>query len=572
MKYFIPEWDDRVDPNYDFITDKHSKEHTENPIKNDAYTWNVFGVENAPIDGVLVSRVTIMGNKKKYQWALAEGIHRVLRLPENFEVMGDCGAFGYIEEKIPPYDPLETLRYYQDLGFNYGVTVDHLVVPQFQKDKDFRMKLTFENGIKSHYEWLKNFKKNFQLVVAIQGWDINDYLRMYKDYLKHGIRHLAFGGLVRSPTSFIIQLIDKLINEIKESKIIPEYLHFFGLARFSLFPMFQQLEDLGVQVGFDSASYLRKAWLSSPSMQLNYLSLSGKGYTAIRIPFVGRKLPKNKTLLDEKTDITSLKSLEQECLRKLRMYDKGEIDLESVLSSLSIFNKAMGGRPELINFYRKTLEEKPWKKCDCPICKNVGIEVVIFRGNNRNRRRGFHNTYVFYKVLKNRELWSRFINKSEARKDTDLSSLKKGQKVLVITGCTKEKLGYDSSVKAPAKQMYQGRLFKTVKNYCETMGFDYLIISAKYGLIHPDETIEGYEQVLRTKEDIKKIQPRVEDKLRPLLKNYDRIVVIAGKRYREVLQNLWDERFMAIKSRGYGDLCSIVSKAIPKGKTLLDFA
>jgi hypothetical protein len=63
----------------------------------------------------------------------------------------------------------------------------------------------------------------------------------------------------------------------------------------------------------------------------------------------------------------------------------------------------------------------------------------------------------------------------------------------------------------------------------------------------------------------------VEEKLRPLLNNYDKIVIIAGKQYREVLENLWNEKFVAIKSKGYGDLCSIVSKAIPKGKTLLDF-
>jgi len=563
VKYFIPEWDDRVDPNYDFITDKHSKEHTENAIKNDVYTWNIFGVKNVPIDGVLVSRVTITGNKKKYERILAEGIHKVLRLPKNFEIIGDCGAFGYVEEKTPPYDPLETLKYYRDLGFNYGVTVDHLVVPQFEKDKDFRMRLTYENGIKSYHEWLKNFRKDFRLIVAIQGRDVNDYLKMYDDYLKHGIRYLAFGGLVRSPTSFIMNLLDELITKLKGSKIIPDYLHFFGLARFSLFPKFQELEELGVQVGFDSASYLRKAWLSSPSTQLNYLSLVGKGYAAIRIPFIGRKLSKNKRTLEKKTKI--LKSLEQECLTKLRIYDKGEIDLEGVLSTLSKFNKATGGKPELINFYKRTLEEKPWKKCGCPICKSVGIETVIFRGNNRNRRRGFHNTYVFYKILKNPKLWNKFIKKKN-QKETDFFDFRKGQKVLVITGCTKRKLGDNASVRAQAKQMYQGRLFKTVRQYSETIGFDYVIISAKYGLVFPDEKIEGYEEVLRRKEDIKRIQPMVEKKLHPLLKDYDKILVIAGKQYREVLRNLWDERFVFVKSRGYGDLCSIVSKAIPKGK------
>jgi len=219
----------------------------------------------------------------------------------------------------------------------------------------------------------------------------------------------------------------------------------------------------------------------------------------------------------------------------------------------------------LINFYKRTLEEKPWKKCGCPICKSVGIETVIFRGNNRNRRRGFHNTYVFYKILKNPKLWNKFIKKKN-QKETDFFDFRKGQKVLVITGCTKRKLGDNASVRAQAKQMYQGRLFKTVRQYSETIGFDYVIISAKYGLVFPDEEIEGYEEVLRRKEDIKRIQPMVEKKLRPLLKDYDKILVIAGKQYREVLRNLWDERFVFVKSRGYGDLCSIVSKAIPKGK------
>ena len=571
VKYFIPEWDDRVDPSYDFITDEHSKKHTENPVKNDVYTWNIFGLENVPIDGVLVSRVTITGNKKKYEWILAEGIHKVLRLPKNFEIIGDCGAFGFVEEKIPPFDPLETLKYYRDLGFNYGVTVDHLVVPQFKKDKDFRIRLTYENGIRSYNAWLRDFRKDFQLIVAIQGWNIDDYLKMYYDYLKHGIRYLAFGGLVRSPTSFIIKLIDELVKKMKKSKITPEYLHFFGLARFSLFPRFQKLEELGIQVGFDSASYLRKAWLSSPSTQLNYLSLRGKGYAAIRIPFVGRRTQETEERIGEKVTVAKLENLEQDCLMKLRLYDRSEIDVERVLDVLSKFNKALGQRPDLIRFYRRTLEDKPWKLCDCPICKNIGIEVLIFRGNNRNRRRGFHNTYVFYYILKNPKLWQRFIKEAKEEKTTDLLSLEKDQRILVITGCTKEKLGFDESTKTQAKRMYQGRLFKTVRDYCEAMRFDYVIISAKYGLIFPDEVIEGYEKVIRTKEDIENIRSLVEERLRPLLKNYDKIVVIAGKRYREVLKNLWDERFVWVKSRGYGDLCSIVKRVIPKEKSLLEF-
>ena len=46
--------------------------------------------------------------------------------------------------------------------------------------------------------------------------------------------------------------------------------------------------------------------------------------------------------------------------------------------------------------YRKTLESRIWEKCHCEICENIGIDVVIFRGANRNKRRGFHNVKVFY--------------------------------------------------------------------------------------------------------------------------------------------------------------------------------
>ena len=57
------------------------------------------------------------------------------------------------------------------------------------------------------------------------------------------------------------------------------------------------------------------------------------------------------------------------------------------------------GRECLRKHYGATLEKKPWDDCKCAICSDVGIEVIIFSGNNRNRRRGFHNTRVFYDLL-----------------------------------------------------------------------------------------------------------------------------------------------------------------------------
>jgi hypothetical protein len=45
---------------------------------------------------------------------------------------------------------------------------------------------------------------------------------------------------------------------------------------------------------------------------------------------------------------------------------------------------------------RRTIEEKPWKRCQCDVCKKIGVEVIIFRSSNRNKRRGFHNLNVYY--------------------------------------------------------------------------------------------------------------------------------------------------------------------------------
>ncbi len=54
------------------------------------------------------------------------------------------------------------------------------------------------------------------------------------------------------------------------------------------------------------------------------------------------------------------------------------------------------GDGDLLDEYKTLLREEPWRECDCRICQEYGIEVAIFRANNRNRRRGFHNTKRFY--------------------------------------------------------------------------------------------------------------------------------------------------------------------------------
>jgi hypothetical protein len=182
-------------------------------------------------------------------------------------------------------------------------------------------------------------------------------------------------------------------------------MHLFGVGRLNAVPVFRHL---GV-TSFDSASPLRKAWLDSAA---NYHTFDGKTYAAIRIPNVDRAGVRIKRLLEAGvSDRETLKRLEENALNTLREFDAERVTLESTLDALLALDELLElPRNGEVNpqekarrlarhaqMYRELLEEQPWKKCDCVICQEIGIEVVIFRGNDRNRRRGFHNTYIFHK-------------------------------------------------------------------------------------------------------------------------------------------------------------------------------
>jgi len=570
MRFFIPEWDDRVDPGYDFLTDTHSASHNSNPLKNDYYMWDIFGIDQVPFDGVLVSIATLQQNSKKYQLIQKTGIHQFLRLPKEFEIIADCGAFSYINERIPPYKTSDVLKLYSELGFNYGVSIDHLVVPMYKDQNQERIDITFNNGIEAFCEWKKHYKSDFQLIVAVQGAEVSDYIDMFEKFYRRGIRHFAFGSLVRAPTFFIVKLIDALIQNIKTTKKTPEFIHFFGVARCALFPKFKELEELIDHVSFDSASYLRKAWLTSANTQFNYIDQSWEGYSAIRIP------PKADRVKEEFIDPQEYDVLSRRCLDTLRKFDNNQISLDNAVHELEIFIEKRQDDPKLLTYYKRTLKSKSWKECPCPICKKIGIDVMIFRGNNRNRRRGFHNIFAFNQLLKDESKWEQCkkketVKRMKIQERTNLDFLKKEKNVLVITACSKNKLGYDNSTYVPAKEMYQGTLFKKVKLYAETMNFDYRIISAEYGLVKPDQKIEGYNKKLQTNGDIEHIRPGVEANIKEECSQYDKIVVITGERYREVLENIFDERFYFLKRKGIGDLVSIVSKSIPQNNTIDNF-
>lgn len=412
MKFFLPYWEDWVHKDFNSVRDTYSGGY-----ENSLFAHEIF--KPPPYDGILLSlgmfefklrllkvngRPTIrgIGNVKEY-----------LRLKTlNLPVMGDCGAFTYVNEKSPLLTVDDAVRLYFFLGFDYGISVDHIcsdvILVENGKEALFsyrekseskgklklflseeeleeRRRLSLENA----EEFLKK-ARGFHPVGAAQGYSVETYVESVGELLNMGYDFIALGGLVPRKTSFIAELLTALRDK---GLIGKARFHLLGVLRKELLPLMRELSVYS----FDSASYLRKAWLKAKG---NYLGVDGKWYSSIRVPDC-----RNTRLKNRARELPSnVEELEKRILIGLREYDRGDLKdygelLEDIISYDSLFLRNEFNEEVYRELYRELLESKIWKRCSCPVCKGLGIDVVIFRGANRNRRRGFHNTYVFYREL-----------------------------------------------------------------------------------------------------------------------------------------------------------------------------
>ncbi len=384
LAYFIPEWDDLVDPDFDFEQDAHSGGSGD--WLNEVYAHQMYAEPN--YDGILISKVVAEKSKKKKERIDGLKVHRFLRVPREFPIMGDCGAFGYIQQKTPPYTTDEMLKYYDRLQFDFGVSVDHLIVTATESEKRERYELTIENA----NDFLREHRKQklpWTPIGAVQGWDAQSYAAAAKKYVAMGYQYIGLGGLVRTSTPEILKVLEQVHGVVPERVKI----HLFGLARLASLKAFA---DFGVR-SVDSASLLRRAWMGTGQ---NYLATDGLFYTAIRIPESGKSFRAKRMVEDGRASTAKVEQLERSCLEAMKRFEVGETSVDGVLDVLCEYDELITpDRPPTRQLLRQTLEARPWDSCPCEICRRDGIQVIIFRGNNRNRRRGFHNTFVFYRLL-----------------------------------------------------------------------------------------------------------------------------------------------------------------------------
>ena len=404
MKFFVPDWDDRVDPGFDFLTDRPTLGR--DPYHDDKYAHELMPEQ--VYDGVLVSLMALAKGGPKRERIDRYGLRGFLRLPSKYELLGDCGAWGYLRDAEPAFSPAEALTLYEKLGVDYGVSVDHLIVTEVEREEQQRYDITLRNA----EEFMRLHRERgcrFTPIGAVQGWDPDSYIKAALTQIEMGYDYLALGGLARSNTETVRTVVEA-VTDATPSDI---RVHVFGVARLTLLPSFIERRIASV----DSAAPLRQAWLSAVD---NYYTLD-RTYAAIRIPVASEERPKasrsKSTKVEKSPDdagqllleldgglvgtpnvsLDVLQEAERSALSALRTYDRGGMKLQPTLDAVMAYDGLLRSRAYAKDaavrerLYRETLRDRPWKTCRCSVCRTIGIEVIIFRRNDRNRRRGFHN-------------------------------------------------------------------------------------------------------------------------------------------------------------------------------------
>jgi len=398
MKFFFPDSQDLVDPSFDFVAETRSDVRLRH--RDDQYAHEVF--ESSPYDGLLVSKASVEGKADESgRYTLAQR-HRLLRVGVReffrlgnrpLETMGDCGAFSYVAEEVPPVTVEEVIHFYVECGFDFGVSVDHVILayqpddvqglPEWRRRQEITLELA-KDFLKKH----KKEKNRFCPIGVAQGWSPTSYARSVCALQRMGYRWIGLGGMVPLKTHEIVDCL-RAVGEIRHTE---SRFHLFGVTRCD---QVERFADFGV-ASFDSTSPLRQAFKHDRE---NYYTLDGT-YSAIKVPQVDANPKLKKRIVAGEVKQEEARRLEQECLRILMRYDQGQGSVEKVLGLLREYDQLHDGRKDRTSDYRLTLQDRPWKACPCSICQRLGIHVVLFRGAERNRRRGFHNVFVVYERLK----------------------------------------------------------------------------------------------------------------------------------------------------------------------------
>lgn len=420
MRFFFPDSQDQVDPSFDFRTEQRSIHRVRQ--RDDRYAHEV--IQPAPYDGLLVSKPIVdglPGASGKYTGAqrnrlYREGARRFFRLSNGsstLKVMGDCGAFTYVREHEPLYSVDEVIDFYDGCQFDIGISVDHVVfgydpalddASPSDVPEDWRARQALTISLSADFLAAHARRKcRFEPVAVAHGWSPMSYAHAVEQLQTVGYRRIAMGGMVPLKTPDILNSLKAVRRLLKRRT----QLHLLGVTRTA---HVQDFTGYGV-TSFDSTSPFRQAFKDDKD---NYYTLD-RTYVALRVPQADGNTKLRARVTAGAVDQRHARRLERTCLERLHKFDVGTCAVDAVVDAVCSYNALLGDPKDRSATYAETLEARPWKSCTCTVCKEIGVDVIIFRGADRNRRRGFHNLSVFAQRL-SRDLSTPRTNTKGARR------------------------------------------------------------------------------------------------------------------------------------------------------------
>jgi hypothetical protein len=405
MKFFFPDSQDQVDPGFNFVTEERDPLRIRQ--RDDLYAHEVL--DPPPFHGLLVSKSIVDGyadgSAGKYTAAqrlrlYREGARAFFRLDHaagKLCIMGDCGAFSYVRSELPPYSVDDVIDFYQGCGFDYGIAVDHVIFqyePKTGRDDDRAAEWVRRQDItltlaNEFWKRCKDRHVTFSPLGVAQGWSPQSYADAVAQLQRIGYRRIAMGGMVPLKTREILDSL-RAVDAIRDPGT---QLHLLGISRCDDIPRFA---SHGV-TSFDSTSPFRQAFKDDRD---NYYTLDST-YVALRVPQVEGNLKLRKRIASGEIDQRRAIKLERAALRMLRDFDADTAFLDDTLQALYDYSLLWDdGKIDRTGSYRRTLQDRPWRDCRCALCQALGIDIAVFRGTERNKRRGFHNLHVFRKRLR----------------------------------------------------------------------------------------------------------------------------------------------------------------------------
>ena len=411
MDFFFPDSQDQIDPSFDFERESSSPDRVRQ--RDDRYAHEV--ISPAPYTGMLLSKALVDGpGKQVHVRAAASPLptrgpsllpSRRMRRPAarhtrrlrrlQLRSRGEAavlrrggarllrGVRLRLRDLGRPRDP----RLHPDAT---DVVRPLREAPQEWTD---RQQLTLEYAA----EFLRRHRAisaRFEPLGVAQGWSPTSYAHAVQVCRRIGYDYIALGGMVPLKTTEIEACL-KAIEDVRR----PETrLHLLGVTRTELV---KNYERYGV-ASFDSTSPFRQAFKDDRD---NYYAPERK-YLAIRVMQIdSNNRLKQRVLAGATRSERGARDSSKLPARRSPHTTETSAPSMTPLEALAAYD-AFLGEPDRQGEYWRTLHDRPWRSCACGICAEVGIQVVIFRGTERNKRRGFHNLFVFNQLL-HKELDSR---------------------------------------------------------------------------------------------------------------------------------------------------------------------